>query len=271
MRTSKPGKAPKGGGTGPGTARRGRGGGGGGGGRGPRHERYLPTDDSSGYGERPSHANSRFITKPYAGYGAPSNNADSSGTEEGAEGNASENNDDDDSSDEDGLRHVRQRAAAMVVPLAMWDLGQCDSKRCSGRKLARRGMITTLSLGTPHRGVLLSPEGRSTISPADAETVRAHGISVIDCSWACVGDGLPVHRMKGAAPRLLPYLVAANPVNYGKPAKLTCAEAIAAALVITGFNEQAGALNAYYYGACSPARTSPRAPALARTHIRGHC
>lgn len=133
--------------------------------------------------------------------------------------------------------------------LAMWDFEQCDPKRCTGRKLARFGVLETLRINQRFPGVVLSPTGSLVVSPADREIIARHGLGVVDCSWAEL-ENTPISRLKIGYPRLLPYLVAANPVNYGKPWKLTCVEAIAAAYHIAGFEEQgAVVLSKFKWGA----------------------
>jgi pre-rRNA-processing protein TSR3 len=124
------------------------------------------------------------------------------------------------------------------LKLRMWDFEQCDPKRCTGARLAKRGFFQSMSLSQPFKGLVLSPNGTISASPADASILQEFGLSVIDCSWARLSE-IPFKTMRAGHHRLLPFLVAANPVNYGKPSKLSCAEAAAATLYICGKKEAA--------------------------------
>lgn len=132
--------------------------------------------------------------------------------------------------------------------LRMWDFSQCDPKRCTGARLARRGIFKSMPLKQPFRGLVLSPNGTESVSPLDVSILEEHGLSVIDCSWARLAE-IPFQQMRAGHHRLLPFLVAANTVNYGKPSKLSCAEAAAATLYICGKIQAAKAiLNEFGWG-----------------------
>lgn len=102
-------------------------------------------------------------------------------------------------------------------------------------------MINLLRVGQPFRGVVLTPTATQAISPADKQVMEQNGLAVVDCSWAKL-DEVPFARIRSPHERLLPYLVAANPVNYGRPYKLNCAEALAAAFYICDMRAYGDAL-----------------------------
>lgn len=120
----------------------------------------------------------------------------------------------------------------------MWDFNQCDPKKCSGRKLARMNLIKCLKVKQRFGGIVLSPTGNRCVSPEDKDIVQKHGIAVVDCSWARIEE-TPIAALKATNARLLPFLVAANPINYGRPCQLSCVEAIAATMYIVGYKEAA--------------------------------
>lgn len=120
----------------------------------------------------------------------------------------------------------------------MWDFNQCDPKKCSGRKLARCGLVKQLKIKQKFPGLVLTPVGTSCINPSDRTIIEEKGLAVVDCSWAKIEE-TPLAQLKSHCPRLLPFLIAANPINYGKPCQLSCVEALAAAMYITGFKKKA--------------------------------
>lgn len=126
--------------------------------------------------------------------------------------------------------------------LYAYDKGQCDTKKCTAKKLARLGLVTVVKTvrRIPYKTIVLIPVAEKALSPADR--IATTSITVFDCSWKQIstfGDLLIGMKRKK---RALPYLIAANPVNYGRPFVLSSAEAFAAALSILGEQKQAESL-----------------------------
>lgn len=148
------------------------------------------------------------------------------------EGEEDDEEDDDDEADEDPLPGTEDDFDT-PVPVAMWDFDHCDPRRCSGKKLARHGLIREMRVGQKFRGIVLTPNATQVLSPADRPILCEYGAAVVECSWARL-DEIPFGRIRSPHERLLPRLLATNPVNYGKPYKLNCVEALAAAFYVCG-------------------------------------
>jgi pre-rRNA-processing protein TSR3 len=107
--------------------------------------------------------------------------------------------------------------------------GDDDPDKCTARKLERFDLaeLHRSDRATPY-GVVLNPHADVALSPADAD---AGALVALDCSWETAGEAM--FSLAGDH-RALPFLVAANPVNYGNAFQLTTVEALAAACHILG-------------------------------------
>lgn len=126
--------------------------------------------------------------------------------------------------------------------ITIYHANQCDPKRCTGLKLKRHGMarVVTSIRFLPRRAIVLNPFAETAFSPADRQRIQDFGLAALDCSWEHAQKVLSGH-VKGTS-RCLPILVAGNPTNYAKATKLSTVEAIAGALYIAGFKDEAANL-----------------------------
>ncbi|MCD6147288.1 MAG: DUF367 family protein [Thermoplasmata archaeon] len=129
--------------------------------------------------------------------------------------------------------------AGVKYDLVVCHLNEDDPKKCTAKKLAKFGMARLVkhTKMIPRRYLLLSPFSKKALSPEDK---KFGGIAAVDCSWKNAEEVFSKIRNENA--RALPYLIAANNVNYGKPMRLTTAEAFAASLYILGDVEGADML-----------------------------
>jgi len=126
------------------------------------------------------------------------------------------------------------------IRLYIYHAGDDDPHRCTAHRLLRRELATSVHRpwAFPGGAVVLLPGAPQALSPADRAAALRRGLVALDCSWKRLED---IKRRLGrrGVTRTLPYLVAANPVNFGKPWELSTVEALAAALVIFGESEHA--------------------------------
>lgn len=132
-----------------------------------------------------------------------------------------------------------ERRFMMQPQIFIYHANQCDIKKCTGIRLSRmrQGQLLKTMREVPPQSVVLNPVSEIALSRADRDAILHFGLVALDCSWKTAEEVFANSRL--GIQRALPYLLAANPVNTYKPIKLSTAEAIAAALYITGFQDKA--------------------------------
>ena len=126
------------------------------------------------------------------------------------------------------------------IRLVVYHTNEDDPKKCTAKKLHRFGyaVLEKSQRRLPYHAVLLNPFAQKSLSREDLQSAVKHGLVALDCSWKHVEQTFQALE-ETMTSRALPFLLAANPVNYGKPYQLSTLEAFSAALYILGQATQA--------------------------------
>lgn len=141
---------------------------------------------------------------------------------------------------EDQSRSVfSSQVSRSISPRVMvYEYRQDDPRKCTSARLRKFGLARNLSSMShiPSRSIVLNPTSSKTLSIEDRNLVQKQGLVGLDCSWN-LSDGIFDRNFPGEN-RRLPLLLAGNPTSYGIAGRLSTAEALAAALILTGYQEQ---------------------------------
>ena len=126
------------------------------------------------------------------------------------------------------------------MKVTVYHAEECDRRKCTTIRLTRDGTVKIVNKlhMLPAGAIILDPFAEKAVSMEDREIVEENGITALDCSWKRI-DRTSVMFKGKKYHRSLPFLVAANPTNYGKPCILSTAEAIAATFYIVGLKNNA--------------------------------
>ena len=129
------------------------------------------------------------------------------------------------------------------VPIHAIYLAQDDRKKNTAVRLSKKYKIKLHEnlRKIPRKGILLDPLCGKDFGPEDHEILRSrNSLVALDCSWKQIDESVEIiSRRTRLIHRTLPILLAANPVNWGKPTKLSTVEAISATLYLMGEIEHA--------------------------------
>ncbi len=143
-------------------------------------------------------------------------------------------------STEPGVARIMRESSA--PNLMVYEFRQDDPKKCTSARLRKFRLVRSLPSmkRVPSSAIVLNPTSSRTLSNEDRELVQRDGLVALDCSWNLSKDVFD--RNVPGNNRRLPILLAGNPTNYGIAGRLSTAEALAAALILTGFGEPAGVI-----------------------------